>query len=450
MVKILSGMALYLAIMSGWIIQQVLFGNLRVIEVEHLYERSWFSVMDTFLALTMFRDEFDVMFVSMFGFLLFVKVFHWICGDRVDFMEQSPDLSLSFHLRIFATVLWLSLLDISFVIYAAYSVLNSGPTMLVVFGFEFALLLVNILSTFVKYVFHTIDLQNEAPWDEKSKYFLYIDLVVDFLKLVSYGTFLAIIISYYGFPLHTLRDLYVTMRSFFQRCQDVIKYHRATANMNQRYPTATDEELNATDHICIVCREEMTLGQNQNAALPLNGENLALLPKKLPCGHIFHFRCLRSWLERQQACPTCRRSVLETNETNNPPNAAPPPAQQQQQQQLPEALRNRLGQLAMIPAIANLLPQQQPVQQPQLNQQPIMIGDQQVFITPLGPINQHLPQDFSPVLESLSEEELKLLEGQTRDHIIERLKAIYKIQEQLNGVSTQLTQIINLMPQNQE
>jgi E3 ubiquitin-protein ligase synoviolin len=27
-------------------------------------------------------------------------------------------------------------------------------------------------------------------------------------------------------------------------------------------------------------------------------------PKKLNCGHIFHFGCLRSWLERQQSCPT--------------------------------------------------------------------------------------------------------------------------------------------------
>jgi E3 ubiquitin-protein ligase synoviolin len=27
-------------------------------------------------------------------------------------------------------------------------------------------------------------------------------------------------------------------------------------------------------------------------------------PKKLVCGHVFHFHCLRSWLERQQSCPT--------------------------------------------------------------------------------------------------------------------------------------------------
>lgn len=32
--------------------------------------------------------------------------------------------------------------------------------------------------------------------------------------------------------------------------------------------------------------------------------------KKLPCGHIFHAACLRSWFQRQQTCPTCRLDVL--------------------------------------------------------------------------------------------------------------------------------------------
>jgi hypothetical protein len=32
--------------------------------------------------------------------------------------------------------------------------------------------------------------------------------------------------------------------------------------------------------------------------------------KKLLCGHLFHVHCLRSWLERQQTCPTCRAPVV--------------------------------------------------------------------------------------------------------------------------------------------
>lgn len=32
--------------------------------------------------------------------------------------------------------------------------------------------------------------------------------------------------------------------------------------------------------------------------------------KKLPCNHIFHVACLRSWFQRQQTCPTCRMDIL--------------------------------------------------------------------------------------------------------------------------------------------
>lgn len=43
--------------------------------------------------------------------------------------------------------------------------------------------------------------------------------------------------------------------------------------------------------------------------------------KKLPCGHIFHTACLRSWFQRQQTCPTCRLNILR-NTTTQPDRAA--------------------------------------------------------------------------------------------------------------------------------
>lgn len=58
------------------------------------------------------------------------------------------------------------------------------------------------------------------------------------------------------------------------------------------------------DATCIICREEMTAA------------------KKLACGHLFHIHCLRSWLERQQTCPTCRAPVLPTGSAQPAPNPA--------------------------------------------------------------------------------------------------------------------------------
>ena len=41
-------------------------------------------VTESLLAFTIFRDEFDIPFAIMFGFLLFVKCFHWLMSDRME------------------------------------------------------------------------------------------------------------------------------------------------------------------------------------------------------------------------------------------------------------------------------------------------------------------------------------------------------------------------------
>jgi hypothetical protein len=60
-----------------------------------------------------------------------------------------------------------------------------------------------------------------------------------------------------------------------------------------RYPDATDVELRRYNDDCAICRDSMDTA------------------KKLPCGHMFHLTCLRSWLEHHGSCPTCRRSLLK-------------------------------------------------------------------------------------------------------------------------------------------
>lgn len=97
------------------------------------------------------------------------------------------------------------------------------------------------------------------------------------------------------FPLFAIRPFYLTMRSVQKAIHDVIQSRRAIHAMNNLYPLATEQELLDGDNTCIICREEMTLES---------------APKKLPCNHIFHPNCLRSWFQRQQTCPTCRTDVL--------------------------------------------------------------------------------------------------------------------------------------------
>ncbi|KAL6344152.1 hypothetical protein AAG906_031866 [Vitis piasezkii] len=147
------------------------------------------------------------------------------------------------------------------------------------------------------------DMLMEGQWEKKADYTFYLELIRDLLYLFMYLCFFLVIfivsnsftpVFYwnYGLTLHLIRELYETFRNFKVHVADYIRYRKITSNMNDRFPDATPEELNASDATCIVCREEMTTA------------------KKIICGHLFHVHCLRSWLERQHTCPTCRALVV--------------------------------------------------------------------------------------------------------------------------------------------
>ncbi|CRG92114.1 E3 ubiquitin-protein ligase synoviolin [Talaromyces islandicus] len=343
-------------------LQRLLYGPLRPIETEQLYEKAWFAVTETCLAMTIFRGELGVWFLVMFVCLLIGKVWGWIGEGRVEILDQQPPANPRlFHARLASSLVLSVVFDALMLDYAVKTVLDQARAdMMVMFGFEFAILTILSTSTLARYGLSLMEmyvnyrqkkakleerraelrsareqairehhesggtglpdnLPNEndvdeldldiAGWEEKGRWVFYLDLITDFCKLVVYLTFFAILFTFFGLPIHILRDVVVTVRSFGRRLVDFMRYRTATRDMNERYPDATPEEI-AREDVCIICREDMAPWQQ-----PAPGGNTQavpdrLRPKKLPCGHILHFACLRSWLERQQNCPTCRRPVV--------------------------------------------------------------------------------------------------------------------------------------------
>lgn len=123
------------------------------------------------------------------------------------------------------------------------------------------------------------------------------------IKLGIYIAFFFMLLRFYGLPIHIMRDLFITSRDFIKRLNALLRYRRAIQEMN-RYPDATLEEL-SQENTCIICREEMRPWDPVNHPGAID----RVRPKKLPCGHVLHLGCLKSWLERQQVCPTCRSPV---------------------------------------------------------------------------------------------------------------------------------------------
>jgi E3 ubiquitin-protein ligase synoviolin len=364
-------------------LQRLCYGQLRPIEIEQLYEKAWFAITETCLAMTIFREEVGAWFLVMFVALLTGKVWGWIGDGRVEVLEQQPPANPRlFHIRLSASLTMSIIYDLWLMSYTINTVIQQArPNMMVMFLFEFAILTTSSFATACRYFISLVEAkvikkqtqerlierrrevraereemirQREADastagessetattlpplpseddvdemdievpgWEAKGQWVLSLDLVTDFIKLGIYVTFFIILLVFYGLPIHILRDLFLTARSFSKRLLAFLKYRRATHDMNEKYPDATVEDIQRED-TCIICREEMRPWSvtNPPAPPPVAGApapprptttiNERNRPKKLRCGHILHLGCLKSWLERQQVCPTCRQPVVD-------------------------------------------------------------------------------------------------------------------------------------------
>ena len=307
-VAVLGNMGFASALMGYKLLTKVFLGQLRDYEVERVNDRVGQAIIETLLAMTIFRQDFTVYLVSQFVLLAFMKIVHWLAQDRVDFIETTPNVTLSQHVKLASLLILLAGTDLRFLRFCLDKTLTYGVSIHLLFAFEYSVLTSMTVAIMFKYAFSLVDLAHNGTWRAKSVAVFYVDLTRDLVHLTTYFAFFVVVFSTYGIPIHLIRDIYWTFRNFQMRVRDFLRFRQIAANMENRFPDATEEDLARSDHMCIVCREEMGSGSRA---------------KRLPCGHVFHFECLKSWLERQQNCPICRTAI-----PSSAPAAAavPPPA----------------------------------------------------------------------------------------------------------------------------
>lgn len=224
--------------------------------------------------------------------LLIAKVFHWILKERVDNFDQMVSPSSKKIFSLLSACIIFTVFDYSATKQAVAEVSARGPSIAILFGAEYAILSVFLIQTIGRIFICLKDHSDREGWSEKTTAVFYLETATDAMKLAIYVVFFFLVTKYYGLPVHILRDLYLTIRSFISRINDVVSYRRSIQNLRRRCPDASLEELEKIDRTCIICRDEMKAA------------------KKLACGHFFHFLCLKTWIERHQSCPTCRRDIF--------------------------------------------------------------------------------------------------------------------------------------------
>lgn len=127
-------------------------------------------------------------------------------------MERSPVISWLFHVRVLSLLAVLGFLDFHFIGHAYQSTITKGASVQLVFGFEYAILITMVINIAIKYALHSVDLNSDNPWDNKAVFLLYTELVIGFIKVILYVSFVAIMVRIYTLPLFAFRPMYYTMR----------------------------------------------------------------------------------------------------------------------------------------------------------------------------------------------------------------------------------------------
>lgn len=157
-------------------------------------------------------------------------------------------------------------------------------------------------------------------WEQRQDRLYYVDCVSDclvkVLTVLHYGHIL-IVHGLSFIDAFILLDLRLVLRALRVRVEACQRYAALRSRLRSHLRDADVAELHrrrvcvyysfyrllltrSQDEVCAVCREEM------------------LCAKQLPCGHAFHALCLRSWLELNPTCPTCRLSLAYLFSTARP------------------------------------------------------------------------------------------------------------------------------------
>lgn len=298
----LINMAYCCLILIGKFIQKLVFGELRVSEQQHIKDKFWNFVFYKFIFIfgvmnVQFMDE-VVLWCSWFSVLGFLHLLAQLCKDRFEYLSFSPTTPKWTHVRLL--VLLSSILSMSLSLFVLCIIVgfHAGVNTFAFMAAECVLLNLRTLYVIARYAIHLWDTNHDGVWENRGTYVYFAELVFE-LTALAIDFFHHLHMLLWGNIFLSMASLVICMqlRYLFYEMQRRLKKHknylRVVRHMEKNYPMALNEELETNSDDCAICWDKMESA------------------RKLPCGHLFHNSCLRSWLEQDTSCPTCRTSLSD-------------------------------------------------------------------------------------------------------------------------------------------
>lgn len=336
-----------------------LFGELRIIEQEHVFERLPLIVISIVMITSSFSSDqiFNVLIFST-GFLV-MQVFTWILKDRLGGLLQTINGDTTLTKLVFSNfirnMIIFAILNYFTTKYTFfnnlkpfYHNLNNTNISLLIFGYNFTSILIQYLNILCHtilnlYAFYytqsphlhhnqngddNMEVDEEEEEEEEKDFegkFIYekcinfttklMDVILDFTLLIPFR-----------FKTFYIKDLIWDLILLIKMGIDLFKIWQNNKKLDDKLPDIIAEDLIGHDNICIVCMDDLVeLSHRKKHEIDVGDDEITYTqddiktmskrkrPKILPCGHMLHFGCLKHWMERSQTCPTCRLNVFDND-----------------------------------------------------------------------------------------------------------------------------------------
>ncbi|XP_042053500.1 E3 ubiquitin protein ligase RIN2-like [Salvia splendens] len=319
-------------------LKTIFFSELYTSEIRKMLEKlvNYIIYKGTFLPLVVPPTIFQAgLWSTWLAMLCFLKMFQALARDRLELLNASPSVTPWTYFRVYSALLLVFSVDLLWILLCLriYSTMTSSIFLLLFF--EPSSIAFETLQAIVVHGFQLLDIWMHHSAGDASNFRL--SKIFNMTSAGSLGEWKGMLIQNLGFFLDMMTlltalahylyiwwlhgmafhlidvVLFLNIRALLsaivKRLKGFVKLRRALGTLHGALSDATSEELKAYDDECAICREPMAKA------------------KRLPCNHLFHLACLRSWLDQclneSYSCPTCRKPLFTSrSESSVNPNTA--------------------------------------------------------------------------------------------------------------------------------
>lgn len=284
-------------------IHETVFGKLQNTEKKNMQDKFWNFIFYKFIFVFGVMNVQDMremlLWSGWFALVGCLLLTSQLCKDRFQYLSFSPTTATSSHAKIIILLSVLLLFCAGLFMVCAIVGWQFGFNYFAFLYSEVYILFAKTLHTLVKYIIHLWDMHHDGLWENRNTYTYYTELILEMSSLcVDFIHHLHMLLWANMFLSVASLILLMKLRYLYQEIQRRMKRHHNYIIVNQTlekcFHHVDEDQLREGEGVCAICWEKMTGA------------------RRLPCGHSFHFGCLRSWLEQDPVCPTCRFSLSKS------------------------------------------------------------------------------------------------------------------------------------------